>query len=151
MTTALALSSGWSLIPTPASFTHQRHNVAFGSWRRRDTALMSVVPQKDGAYNAGQISSKSTTNHAGVEGTHAHNINAVGGGRSSREISNELSLGVTLDGGPVVDFASVKDSSSRAERALAAARKAYEASSFSSSSSADGGPSVEIRNTGGGG
>jgi len=50
------------------------------------------------------------------------------GGRTTKEIAKELSLGVTLDGGPVIDFASVKDSTSRAERALADARKRYEAS-----------------------
>ena len=157
--TALALSSGcWSLvIPTPTSFTHrQRHNqVAFvsGGRRTRDTAtalMMSVVPQKDGAYNAGGGQISPPKSPAGVEETHAHsNIDAVGGGRSSREISNELSLGVTLDGGPVVDFASIKDSTSRAELALAAARKTYEASS----SDGGGGPSsvVDILNTGTGG
>ena len=149
MTTALAVSSGcWSLvIPTPTSFTHhQRHNqVTFvsGGGGTRDTAtalMMSVVPQRDGAYGnagGGQISPPSSPKSpAGVEGTHhaPHgNVDAVGGaGRSSREISNELSLGVTLDGGPVVDFASIKDSTSRAELALAAARRAYEASSSSS-------------------
>jgi phytoene synthase len=101
---------------------------------------MSVVPQKDEVsfpFNTGQISKSPI--HADEE-TPAHNIQ-VGGGRSSREISNELSLGVTLDGGPVVDFASVKDSTSRAERALAVARKKHEAS-------ADG-SSVENRNSGG--
>eukprot|EP00956_Cyclotella_meneghiniana_P033936 scaffold100518_cov75-Cyclotella_meneghiniana.AAC.3 len=44
------------------------------------------------------------------------------------KISNELSRGVTLDNGPVIDFASVKDSTSRAERALSEARKRYERS-----------------------
>ena len=162
MTTALALSSGcWSLvITTPMSLTHhrRRNQVAFVSGGRRtgDTAaalmMMSVVPQKDGAYNnagGGRISS-SPKSPAGVEETRAHgNTDAVGGaGRSSREISNELSLGVTLDGGPVVDFASIKDSTSRAELALAAARKTYEASS---SSDGSGPSSVGILNTGTGG
>ena len=162
MTTALALSSGcWSLvIPTTTSLTHhrRRNQVAFVSGGRRtgDTAaalmMMSVVPQKDGAYNnagGGRISS-SPKSPAGVEETRAHgNTDAVGGaGRSSREISNELSLGVTLDGGPVVDFASIKDSTSRAELALAAARKTYEASSSSDGS----GPSAfSIRGRGAGG
>jgi phytoene synthase len=55
-------------------------------------------------------------------------------GRTTKEIAKELSLGKTLDGGPVIDFASVKDDTSRAERALADARKRYEASLASGSS-----------------
>eukprot|EP00970_Alexandrium_tamarense_P020725 scaffold15587_cov172-Alexandrium_tamarense.AAC.1 len=51
-----------------------------------------------------------------------------GQGRTTKEISNELALGVTLDGGPVIDFASVKDTTSRAEVALSDSRKKYEAS-----------------------
>ena len=52
-------------------------------------------------------------------------------------------MGVSLDGGPVIDFGSVKDSESRAERALFAARTKYEASVSSeikttTSSSSDG-------------
>ena len=42
-------------------------------------------------------------------------------GRSSEEISKELSRGVTLDGG------SVEDATSRAEKALTAAQEKYEA------------------------
>jgi hypothetical protein len=33
-------------------------------------------------------------------------------GRTTKEIAKELSRGITLDGGPVIDFASVKDSTS---------------------------------------
>ncbi len=87
---------------------------------------MSVVPQEKDEITSvpfyASLKSKGTTAH------HANAINSVHGGRSSQEISNELSRGVTLDGGPVIDFASVKDSTSRAERALAEARKKYEAS-----------------------
>eukprot|EP00569_Conticribra_weissflogii_P007666 CAMPEP_0171333006 /NCGR_PEP_ID=MMETSP0878-20121228/3743_1 /TAXON_ID=67004 /ORGANISM="Thalassiosira weissflogii, Strain CCMP1336" /LENGTH=495 /DNA_ID=CAMNT_0011833885 /DNA_START=644 /DNA_END=2131 /DNA_ORIENTATION=- len=63
----------------------------------------------------------------------------VKSGRSS-EIANELSSGKTLDDkGIVIDFASVKNTSSRAERALAEARKKYEARGTISSSSKGGG------------
>lgn len=48
-------------------------------------------------------------------------------GSAEDKIANELAKGITLDGGPVIDFASVKDSTSRAEMALADARKKYEA------------------------
>lgn len=68
--------------------------------------LMSVVPQKKD-----EVSTQTQSNS----------------GRSAEEIANELSLGVTLDGGPVIDFASIKDSTSRAEIALAESRKKYEA------------------------
>mmetsp|Transcript_11417 Transcript_11417/g.21087 ORF Transcript_11417/g.21087 Transcript_11417/m.21087 type:complete len:540 (+) Transcript_11417:190-1809(+) len=102
---ALALSSGaaWSLIPSPATFTHRRHTSFGVSQRRRDTVLMSVVPQKKD-----ELSTETQ-------------------GSSAEKIANELSKGVTLDGGPVIDFASVKDSTSRAEIALLDARKKYEA------------------------
>lgn len=63
-------------------------------------------------------------------------------GRSAEEIANELSLGVTLDGGPVIDFASVKDSTSKAEVALAESRKKYEAA-------LDGSGSLAGRSSGG--
>ena len=49
------------------------------------------------------------------------------GGRSRQEIENELSSGKALEGGPVIDFGSVKDQTSRAELALANARQQYEA------------------------
>ena len=79
-----------------------------------------------------QISSDSSisthSNFNNVEG--ADTKGGGGGGRSSRDkIANEISLGVSLDGGPVVDFASIKDTTSRAERALADARAKYESTS----------------------
>jgi phytoene synthase len=46
-------------------------------------------------------------------------------GRSSEEIERELSSGRILEDGPVIDFGSVKDSSSTAEKALAQARQEY--------------------------
>lgn len=70
--------------------------------------MESVVPQRKD-----QVSLSTETHHSG----------------SAREkIANELSSGVSLDGGPVVDFASVKDSTSTAEIALTDARRKYEAS-----------------------
>lgn len=46
-------------------------------------------------------------------------------GRSSEEIERELASGRILEDGPVIDFGSVKDTSSNAERALANARTEY--------------------------
>jgi len=46
-------------------------------------------------------------------------------GRSRAEIENELSSGRILEDGPVIDFGSIKDTSSRAERALTQARNEY--------------------------
>jgi phytoene synthase len=46
-------------------------------------------------------------------------------GRSRAEIENEVSSGRILEDGPVIDFGSIKDTSSRAERALAQARVDY--------------------------
>mmetsp|Transcript_18974 Transcript_18974/g.40004 ORF Transcript_18974/g.40004 Transcript_18974/m.40004 type:complete len:538 (+) Transcript_18974:418-2031(+) len=105
---ALALTPGtaWSLIPAPASFTHRRHTTSVAHGRRRNRLFMSVVPQKKDEVTTSE----------------AH------GSSAAEKIANELSLGVTLEGGPVIDFASVKDSTSRAEIALTEARKKYEAS-----------------------
>mmetsp|Transcript_39006 Transcript_39006/g.81639 ORF Transcript_39006/g.81639 Transcript_39006/m.81639 type:complete len:552 (-) Transcript_39006:110-1765(-) len=116
MAAALAVSSGtaWSLVAPSTSFTHQPHTAIFGTQRRRDTFLMSVVPQKKD-----EVSTSETT--------HANSpVHRGGSGSAEEKIANELSLGVSLDGGPVIDFASVKDSTSRAEKALAAARTKYE-------------------------
>eukprot|EP00557_Chaetoceros_sp_GSL56_P003710 CAMPEP_0176493874 /NCGR_PEP_ID=MMETSP0200_2-20121128/9778_1 /TAXON_ID=947934 /ORGANISM="Chaetoceros sp., Strain GSL56" /LENGTH=545 /DNA_ID=CAMNT_0017891559 /DNA_START=671 /DNA_END=2305 /DNA_ORIENTATION=+ len=46
-------------------------------------------------------------------------------GRSRHEIENELASGRILEDGPVIDFGSIKDTSSKAERALAQAREDY--------------------------
>ncbi len=46
-------------------------------------------------------------------------------GRSSEEIERELSSGRILDNGPVIDFGSIKDTSSKGEIALASARDEY--------------------------
>lgn len=80
--------------------------MTFAPQRRKDTVLMSVVPQRKDEVSTAEMK------HAGS---------------AEEKIANELSLGVSLDGGPVIDFASVKDSTSRAEIALAESRKKYEA------------------------
>lgn len=117
----------WSLIvPPPALFNQHAQKSMCTRRKREHVILMSVLPQKKDA----SIPFYASLTTKGTAQQHANTINSVNvnGGRSSQEISNELSLGVTLDGGPVIDFASVKDSTSRAERALAEARKRYEAS-----------------------
>jgi len=52
-------------------------------------------------------------------------IKSTRSGRSQKEIEVELSNGCVLENGPVVDFGSVKDVTSKAERALAQARVDY--------------------------
>jgi len=52
-------------------------------------------------------------------------IKSTRSGRSQEEIKVELSNGRVLENGPVVDFGSVKDATSKAERALAQARVDY--------------------------
>ena len=93
-------------------------------------------------HDTHETKKKKQSSSSGSIPTHTNIISNVvdtdtngGGGvsvrQSSREkINNELSLGVTLDGGPVVDFASIKDTTSRAERALADARAKYESTTF---------------------
>lgn len=56
---------------------------------------------------------------------HMSAVNEVTSGRSREEIEVELSHGRVLENGPVVDFGSVKDASSKAELALAQARVDY--------------------------
>lgn len=98
--------------------------------------MMSVVPKKEEEISSVSVpffasQKKKSKGTSSAQQLHANTINnSINGssGRTSQEISNELSRGITLDGGPVIDFASVKDSTSRAERALAEARKTYEAS-----------------------
>lgn len=46
-------------------------------------------------------------------------------GRTREEIENELSSGRILEDGPVIDFGSIKDTSSKAERALLQAKEDY--------------------------
>lgn len=53
------------------------------------------------------------------------NNNNSRAGRSRSDIENELSSGRILEDGPVIDFGSIKDTSSTAERALAQARTDY--------------------------
>jgi len=99
-----------ALVPSPTFIHHKSQKKSCRI--RRETTLASVVPQKKD-----DVTTKNINKHH------------YGSGSSAEEkIANELSLGVTLDGGPVIDFASVKDSTSRAEIALAEARKKYEAS-----------------------
>eukprot|EP01082_Thalassiosira_pseudonana_P015986 g14156.t1 g14156 contig9:1292092-1293810(-) len=99
-------ASAWSssAFTSPLSIKTQHRSQA--STKRRDgSILMSAVSQKESSSSS-----------------------SSGQGRTTKEISNELALGVTLDGGPVIDFASVKDTTSRAEIALSDSRKKYEAS-----------------------
>jgi len=60
-----------------------------------------------------------------IEETESSSPSSERVGRSNEEIERELSSGRILEDGPVIDFGSVKDSSSRAEKALAKAREEY--------------------------
>ena len=169
VTAALAISASsktiitsWALIPTsPTLFArntqqHQRqYAIISGSRRRINTALLSSTNEP---FFAASTSSSSTTQssssiesqatntpHHTSKTTNAqhHTTTATTTNHADVKIANELSLGVSLDGGPVIDFGSVKDSESRAERGLSAARTKYEASVSSeikttTSSSSDG-------------
>eukprot|EP00577_Skeletonema_sp_RCC1716_P000674 CAMPEP_0113389772 /NCGR_PEP_ID=MMETSP0013_2-20120614/9805_1 /TAXON_ID=2843 ORGANISM="Skeletonema costatum, Strain 1716" /NCGR_SAMPLE_ID=MMETSP0013_2 /ASSEMBLY_ACC=CAM_ASM_000158 /LENGTH=547 /DNA_ID=CAMNT_0000272871 /DNA_START=201 /DNA_END=1844 /DNA_ORIENTATION=+ /assembly_acc=CAM_ASM_000158 len=79
---------------------------------RRDSQLWATVPQQKDDVSVESPPQSMLEGH----------------GSSKEKIANELSLGKTLDGGPVIDFGAVKDDKSRAEMALSAARKKYEAS-----------------------
>jgi len=79
---------------------------------RRDSQLWATVPRQKDDVSAESLPQSMLEGH----------------GSSKEKIANELSLGKTLDGGPVIDFGAVKDDKSRAEMALSAARKKYEAS-----------------------
>ena len=108
----MALSSCLTvaLVPSAVSPAFMSHTLP--CHRRRATQLMSAVPRKKDDVSVSTDISASAESH----------------GRSAEEkIANELARGITLDDGPVIDFASVKDTSSRAEIALANARKMYEA------------------------
>ena len=78
---------------------------------RRDSQLWATVPRQKDDVSAESLPESMLDEY----------------GSSKEKIANELSLGKSLDGGPVIDFGAVKDDKSRAEMALAAARKKYEA------------------------
>ena len=86
------------LSPTPHPQTSTSFNRSKRKQQQQQQQLHSIAPQAE-----------DTTNN----------------GRTTKEIAKELSLGKTLDDGPVIDFGAVKDTSSRAERALAEARRRY--------------------------
>eukprot|EP00562_Extubocellulus_spinifer_P011817 CAMPEP_0178555698 /NCGR_PEP_ID=MMETSP0697-20121206/9000_1 /TAXON_ID=265572 /ORGANISM="Extubocellulus spinifer, Strain CCMP396" /LENGTH=554 /DNA_ID=CAMNT_0020188721 /DNA_START=242 /DNA_END=1905 /DNA_ORIENTATION=- len=74
--------------------------------------------------------------------------NPRNGGRSTEEIATELSSGKTprLEGGATVDFAGVRDETSRSERALLAARELFVAGAGSSTGSSSTTGSLYGRN-----
>ena len=74
---------------------------------RRDAQLWATVPRQKDDVSVETLPQSMSEGH----------------GSSKEKIANELSLGKTLDGGPVIDFGAVKDDKSRAEMALSAARK----------------------------
>ncbi len=102
--------AGLAVLPrTSTAFTQPRCQ---SRTIRRDSKLWATVPQQK--------------DDVAVERSPQSILD--GHGSSKEKIANELSLGKTLDGGPVIDFGAVKDDKSRAEMALSAARKKYEAS-----------------------
>ena len=145
--------TSWALLPTSTTLfarntqQHQRqYAIISGSRRRINTALLSSTKEpffaattSSSSTTQSSTSSSSTesqatnTHHTTSKTTNAqhHTVTATATTTTTHadvKIANELSLGVSLDGGPVIDFGSVKDSESRAERALFAARTKYEAS-----------------------
>lgn len=124
----ISASTTTALIP---SYTQQSYRSIFGIDGRarrsrhqpqhcKTSLQMSVVSKKeDEAASSSIETSYSAPSDAAHHNTKSH---------AEEKIANELSLGRTLDGGPVIDFGSVKDTSSRAEQALLAARQKFEAS-----------------------
>jgi phytoene synthase len=91
----------------------------------------TLQSQSRGLSNVGISQSRHQHKHMSVspmEEIEKENANAstsTATGRSRSEIENELASGRILEDGPVIDFGSIKDTTSRAERALAEARKEY--------------------------
>lgn len=118
-TLTIIISTSYALIPSTSTQKQRRHTSPqvsfFGTSRRiaglSHQSLYATIPTESEEATA---TATSTSSSAGAH----HDANA--------KIANELSLGKTLDNGPVIDFASVKDTSSRAEQALLAARQKYE-------------------------
>ncbi len=140
-TLAMSAGSSCALIPTSTirltlqSQMQSKRPFFSNIQRRKQTQSlsflqMSVMPQDREKMDQGPF-------FASVADTKEETMKS---GRSSEEIANELSSGKILDDkGIVIDFASVKDTTSRAERALAEARKKYEASGAIISSSKEKG------------
>lgn len=97
----LAIASS-ALTPSISAFTLHTKNVGIMSTACTSRQQMSLSP---------------------LEETESSSESRLG--RSREEIENELSSGRILEDGPVIDFGSIKDTSSRSERALAQARVDY--------------------------
>jgi len=82
---------------------------------------VSCVQHVNGFSLCPTPSSKSSILHMSA----VNEVTPFSSGRSREDIEVELSHGRKLDNGPVVDFGSVKDATSRAELALAQARVDY--------------------------
>jgi len=87
----------------------------------------SKLPLYDGSYSSQSSMSTMMTQMkmsvSPIEDTDTSS--STNTGRTRAEIEAEVSSGRVLDDGPVVDFSSVKDESSNAERALLRAREEY--------------------------
>jgi len=118
--TLAIISTSYALIPSTQK-QQRRHaspqQVSFFGTSRRITGL-SHQPLYATIPTESEEATATSSSSAGAHHANSHDANA--------KIANELSLGKTLDNGPVIDFASVKDTSSRAEQALLAARQKYE-------------------------
>lgn len=121
-----------------------------GPMTRFHPTFMSVSPMEEtesSSSSSSNTSSNSSNNRMKMSRSHMQRINEENNmstsysensnnisseapsshrkGRSRHEIENELASGRILEDGPVIDFGSIKDTSSKAERALAQAREDY--------------------------
>ena len=110
-------------IPYSSSTNHYHHhsNVHNTYYHHHHQSLVST-PQVSNNFQLLQMSI-SPLEESTTSSSSSSSSSRVG--RSNEEIERELSSGRILEDGPVIDFGSVKDSSSKAEIALAQARKEY--------------------------
>jgi len=114
-------SGAVSVVATAAVLAASIQNVnGFSTFSRKMSQVGISTPPNGIIHRKNQALSVSTNRDT--------EISAPSLGRSREEIEKEVSSGVAMEGGPVIDFGSIKDNTSRAERALAQAREEYEAS-----------------------
>lgn len=117
----------------PNSFNRQRTTNNNGSPSSSSSSLyMSISPLEEQNSTTSSSSSigntktvTTTISTADASAAAAATAEAASTGRSSEEIERELASGRILEDGPVIDYGSIKDTTSKAEIALANARQEY--------------------------
>jgi len=120
-TSALGLSL--ALVVVSCSHMHMAHG--FTASPAAGSTKGGRIIQNEGAMRRKQQLLQMSAVEDGVDTSSTSSSTSTRTGRSQVEINTELQSGRTLEGGATMDFAGVKDTTSRSERALAVARDEF--------------------------